>query len=439
MTEELISQLSRLDPSRLGVIARTSVMPFKKTTTAADRIASDLGVSYLLEGSVRTTTDRIGITVRLIEAGTESQLWAGQYERDVRNLLTLQREVAEAIAGQIMTTLGVTRSNVDADARRHSAVPEAYEHYLRGRYHLARDTTDGLHKALEHFQKAIDFDASYALAYTGLADTFASLGSGGFRPMSEAYLLARGAALRALAIDELLGEAHNSLAVITTEYYWEWADADRHFTRAIELNPNDETALRNYSFYLACMRRHEESIAFVERSRRLNPVSPVAQFQVAMNLYLARRYDDAIAEAAATLDLAPGFGAAHVLLGRVYVAQGMLDRAVGELERAHVLMGPRPDVITPHAYVLARSGRQLEARATLDELRRISKPRDPAPIRIAFLHIGLGETDRAFEWLDKAIDARDWQVALLNVEPAFDSLRSDQRFAALVERVGLPR
>ena len=439
MTEELISQLSRLDPSRLGVIARTSIMPFKNTTKAANRIASDLGVSYLLEGSVRTTTDRIGITVRLIETETESQLWAGQYERDVRNLLTLQREVAEAIAGQIITRLGVNGSDVNADARRHSAVPEAYEHYLRGRYHLLRDTTDGLHKALEHFQTAIDFDASYALAYTGLADTFGSLGTAGFRPMSEARPLARAAALKALAIDELLGEAHNSLAVITADYYWEWAEADRHFKRAIELNPNDETALRNYSFYLACMRRHEESIAFIKRSRRLNPVSPVAQFQVAMNLYLARRYDDAIAEAAATLELAPAFGQAHVLLGRVYVAQGMADRAVAELERAHALMGPRPDVITPHTYVLARAGRQLEARAMLDQLRRISKPRDPAPIRIAFLHIGLGETDRAFEWLNKAIDARDWQVALLNVEPAFDTLRSDQRFAALVERVGLPR
>ena len=439
MTEELISQLGRLDPSRLGVIARTSVMRFKNTTNAADRIASDLGVSYLLEGSVRTTTDRIGITVRLIETETASQLWAGQYERDVQNLLTLQREVAEAIAGQITTSLGVTRSNAYADARRHSAIPEAYEHYLRGRYHLLRDTTDGIHKALEHFQRAIDLDASYALAYSGLADTFVDLGNAGFRPMSDAYLLARAAALKALAIDDLLGEAHNSLAVITTEYYWEWADADRHYKRAIELNPNDEKALRNYSFYLACMGRHEESIAFVERSRRLNPVSPVAQFQVAMNLYLARRYEDAIREAAATLDLAPGFGPAHILLGRVYVAQGMPDRAVGELERARALMGPRPDVITPHAYVLARAGRQLEARAMLDELRRISKPRDPAPIRIAFLHIGLGETDRAFEWLDKAIDARDWQVALLNVEPAFDTLRSDQRFAALVERVGLPR
>lgn len=439
MTEELISQLGRLDPSRLGVIARTSVMPLKNAAKPADRIASDLGVSYLLEGSVRTTADRIGITARLIETGTGSQLWAGQYERDVSDLLTLQREVAEAIVSQITTNLGVSRSNVNADARRHSAAPEAYEHYLRGRYHLVRDTSDGVHKALEHFQKAIDLDGSYALAYSGLADAYASLGEAGFRPMRDAYLLARAAALKALALDDLLGEAHNSLAQITADYYWEWADADRHFRRAIELNPNDETALRNYSFYLACMRRHPESIAFAERSRRLNPVSPVAQFQVAMNLYLARRYDDAIAEAAATLDLAPDFGAAHVLLGRVYVAQDRPDRAVGELERAHVLMGPRPDVITPHAYVLARAGRQLEARAMLDELRRFSQPRDPAPIRIAFLHIGLGETDRAFEWLNKAIDARDWQVALLNIEPAFDTLRSDQRFGALVERVGLPR
>jgi TolB-like protein/DNA-binding winged helix-turn-helix (wHTH) protein len=439
MTEELISQLGRLDPSRLGVIARTSVMPFKATTKAADRIGSDLRVSYLLEGSVRTTTHRIGITARLIETGTGSQLWAGQYERDVHDLLALQREVAEAIAAQIMTSLGVTRASIDADVRRHSAVPGAYEHYLRGRYHLVRDATDGVDKALEHFQKAIDLDGAYALAYSGLADTYAALGEGGFQPMHDAYLLARAAALKALALDDRLGEAHNSLAQITADYYWEWADADRHFRRAIELNPNDETALRSYSFYLACMRRHQESIEFAQLARRLNPVSPVAQFQVAMSLYLARRYDDAIAEAAATLDLAPDSGAAHVLLGRVYVAQGLPDRAVGELERARALTGPRPDVITPHAYVLARSGRQLEAHAMVDELRRISQPRDPAPIRIAFLHIGLGETDRAFEWLDKAIDARDWQVSLLNVEPAFDTLRSDRRFAALVERVRLPR
>jgi adenylate cyclase len=187
------------------------------------------------------------------------------------------------------------------------------------------------------------------------------------------------------------------------------------------------------------MGRHEEALTFAERARRVDPVSPFAQMNVATIHYLARRYDEAIAEIRATLDLAPDFAPARILLGRVYVAKGMPDRAVDELKRAESLMRPRPDVTTPHAWVLARAGRRHEARAMLDELRRISKPKDPAPFRIAMVHIALGETDRAFEWLEKALVARDWQMALLNVEPAFDELRSDPRFAALVERVGLPQ
>jgi tetratricopeptide (TPR) repeat protein len=155
--------------------------------------------------------------------------------------------------------------------------------------------------------------------------------------------------------------------------------------------------------------------------------------------YFARRYDDALTQLTETLELAPDFGPAYILMGRVYVAQGMADRAVQALERAQRLMGPRPDVLTPHAYMLGKAGRQRDALATLDELRRFSKPRDAAPIRVAFVHIGLGETDRAFAWLEKALDARDWQMALLKVEPAFDGIRSDQRFASLLERVGLPR
>ena len=378
-------------------------MQFKKTTKRADRIGSELGVSYLLEGSVRTTGSRIRIAVQLIEAQSESHLWAEQYERDAKNLLTLQREVAEAITRQITTSLGVAPSNVNADARRHSTIAEAYEHYLRGRYHwwtghCARDSR----RRKEHFLKAIELDPSYALAYSGLADTYTLLGSDGFLPMSEAYPLGRAAALKALELDDTLGEAHNSLAAITVDYYWGWAEGGRHFERAIELNPNYETALRFYSFYLACMGRPEEALAFAERARRLDPVSPNAQMNLGVILYFARRYDEAITEIAETLELAPDFGPAHVLLGRVYVAKGMPDRAVEELERAQGLLGPRPDVITPHAYVLARAGRRREALAKLDELRRISKPRDPAPIRIAMVHIGLGDTDRAFEWLQKA-------------------------------------
>jgi adenylate cyclase len=168
-------------------------------------------------------------------------------------------------------------------------------------------------------------------------------------------------------------------------------------------------------------------------------VSPKAVMNLAMVHYFARRYDEAMNQLTETLELAPDFGPAHILVGRVHVATGRFAQAVEALERAHRLLGPRPDVLTPHAYVLARAGRRREALATLDELRRFSKPRDPAPIRIALMHIGLGKTERAFEWLQKAVDARDWQMAMLNVEPAFDGLRSDPRFSALLQRVGLPQ
>ena len=439
MTEELITQLGRWDPSRLGVIARTSAMQFKKTTKRADQIGSELGVSHLLEGSVRTTGGRIRVAVQLIETRHQSHVWAEQYERDVRDVLALQREVAEAIVGNITTSLAIAPSDVRADARRHSTIAEANEHYLRGRYYWSKDTADGHQKAIEHFRRAIDLDPSFALAHSGLADTYVLLGSDGFMPMRDAYPLARTAALKALELDDTLGEAHNSFAAISADYYWDWSDADRHFARAIALNPNYDTALRFYSFYLAYMGRFAEAQAVAERARRIDPVSAATQMNVGVILYFARRYDDAVVAIRETLDLAPDFGPAHIMLGRIYLAKGMPDGAVEEMARARGLMGRRPDVLTPYAYALARAGRQREARAMLDGLRDLSKPGVAAPVRVALVHIALGETDRAFEWLEKAIEARDWQLGLLNVEPAFDPLRSDQRFAALVERVGLPR
>ena len=440
MTEELIAQLGGMDPSRLGVIARQSAMQFKKTTKRADQIGSDLGVSHLLAGSLRRTGSRIRIAVQLIDTESESQLWAEQYERDAMDLLTLQREVAEAITRQITTSLGVARSNVYADARRHSTSAEAYEHYLRGRHHLwRRDTAEGFEKAREHFRRAIDLDDSYAHAYSGLADTYTMLGSVGFLPMREAYPLARAAALKAIALDGMLAEAHTSLAFILADYDWDWDTADRHFRSAVELNPNYETAVRTYSAYLAWWGRDKEALEFAGRARDLDPVSPNARQNLGLAHYFARRYDDAITQFREALDLDPNFGQAHVMLGRTYVAKGLPDRAVEELERAKGLMGARPDVITPMAYVLARAGRRREALATLDELRRIAKPRDPSPFRLAYVHLGLGDTDVAFDWLEKSVEARDWQLGMLKVEPAFDGLRSDPRFAALLERVGLPR
>ena len=252
-------------------------MQFKKTTKGADQIAAELGASHLLEGSLRRAGSRIRIAVQLIDARSQSHLWAEQYERDAKDLLTLQREIAEDISRQITTSLGVARSNVNADTRRHSTIAEAYEHYLRGRYHWGKDKAEDFEKATEHFRRAIELDPSYALAYSGLADTYTLLGSDGFLPMKEAYPLGRDAALKALELDDMLGEAHDSLAAITADYYWDWAEAGRHFERAIELNPNYEAALRCYSLYLAWMGRPEEALAFAERARRLDPVSPNAR------------------------------------------------------------------------------------------------------------------------------------------------------------------
>ena len=202
-------------------------------------------------------------------------------------------------------------------------------------------------KAKEHFRRAIELDPSYALAYSGLADSYTFLGSDGFMPMREAYPLGKAAALKALELDDMLGEAHNSLAGIPVDYYFDWIEGGRHFARAIELNPNYEPALRSYSFYLANMGRHGEALAFAERARDLDPVSPSAWHSLGLVHYFARRYDEAIAQFRETLDLDPNFGAAHIMLGRVYVAKGMPDRAVEELERAQRLLGARPDVMTP--------------------------------------------------------------------------------------------
>ena len=438
LTEEMIAQLGGMDPSRLGVIARRSAMHFKTTIKRADEIGRDLGASHILEGSLRRTGNRVRVAVQLVETRTQSQLWGGQYEHDGNDLLTLQREIAAAVSRQVVQRLGATLAHAAVDDRRHTTSTEAYDHYLRGRYQWRKETSEGFEKAKEHFRRAIALDPSYAHAYSGLADTYTMLGSIGLLPVTEAYPLGRAAALKALELDGQLAEAHTSLAGISTDYDWDWDAADHHFKRAIELNPNYEEALRFYSSYLGWRGRHDEALGFASRARDLDPASPNARYHLGLAHYFARRYDEAITQFLETLDLDPHFGAAHVMLGRVWVARGQPERALDELARARSLLGSRPDVVTPNAYVLAKAGRGREALASLDELQRISTPRSPAPFRIAYVYVGLGDKDRAFEWLHRAIEARDWQLGMLNVEPAFDGLRSDPRFAALLGRVGLP-
>jgi len=438
LTEEMIAHMGGADPSRLGVIARTSAMHYKNTTKRADEIARELGVAYLLETSLRRIGNRVRVTAQLIEAQTQRHVWAEQYERDALDLLALQREVAAAVARRTLSSLGVSVGNPDATEARHSNNPRAYEQYLRGRYHWAKDTIDGLQKARDNFQKAIELDPSYARAYSGLAETYALLGSYGIMPISESHPLGRGAALRALELDESLAEAHRSLAAIIGDHYWDWREVERHYTRAIALDPNDVTTLRFYSFYLAHIGRPLEALPIAEQACRLDPVSPNARMNLGVVLRLNRRHDEAARQFEETLELDPNFSLARAMLGLAYLSKGMPDRAVAAVQQARDLSGARPDIVAFQGYILGRTGHGDDALKTLEDLRRLAHPRQPSPFLVALVYVGLDDTDRAFEWLEKAVEARSWESPMLKASPVFDNIRSDPRFPALLNRVGLP-
>src|SRR5688572_8831308 len=436
MTEEMIAQLGTLQPSRLGVIARTSAMHYKGTTKRVDEIASELGAHYVLEGSIRRSGDKVRIAAQLIDASNQSQVWAEQHDRDMRDVLRLQQEVAKIIARKMADHLGVFSATTSASSvARHSSDPQAYEHYLRGRYHLLKGSVDGLWKAHEYFRRAIIVDPSYALAYSGLADTYALLGSYDVMPTSESHPLGRDAALKALQLDDTLSEAHVSLAAIIADHYWDWGEAERHYKRAIELAPNDVNALRYYSFYLGYTGRAHEALPIAERAASLDPVSPNVQINVGVILNFAGRFDDAVSRLEQAIELDPNFTMAHVMLGLSYVGKGMPDRAVTQLVKARALEGTRPNVVAQHAHALARAGRRSEALKALADLDSLDRPRGPSPFLVALVYVGLGETDLAFEWLDKAVAVRDWRVPLLTAEPAFDVLRPDPRFPVLLARL----
>jgi tetratricopeptide (TPR) repeat protein len=299
-------------------------------------------------------------------------------------------------------------------------------------------SAEELHKAQEHFRKAIELDPSYARAYSGLADIYALLGSYDVMRIGESHPLGRQAALKALELDDSLAEARRSLAAILADYYWEWADADRHFKRAIELGPNDATTLRSYAFHLAYTGRPVEALPLAEQARSLDPLSPNARINLGSVLFLGRHFDDAVREFEEALDLDANLAFARALLGLTYVSKGMPDRAVAEVQTARALSA-RPDVIAFHGYILARAGRRREALKDLDDLHRLASPRGPSPFLVALVYTGLEDNDRAFDWLAKAVERRAWEMPTLKASPVFDRLRSDPRFPALLDRVGLPR
>jgi TolB-like protein/DNA-binding winged helix-turn-helix (wHTH) protein len=439
LTEEMITQLGRLQPDRLRVTARSSTWKYKRADRDIDRLRRELGADYVLEGSLRRAGERVRVTAHLIQVVDQTDVWAETYERDLRDVLVLQSEVARAVARAIALTLTPDAQARLASARSVSA--ESYQDYLRGRYFWNRRTEAALKQALGYFQRAIAADPDYARAYSGLADCYSSLGASsivGGLPPRQAMPEAKAAALKALQIDGTLAEAHNSLAIVHLLYDWDLAASEKEFRRALELDPEYTTAHHWYSHCLLVLGRTDESLAESKRALELEPLHLVIGGHLGWHYLYARQYDLAIEQFRKTLELDPAFPQAQRYAAWAYLQKGMRQEAIASLRAALGVLGRNPEVEGELGHALGVAGRRAEALAVLEGLRQLSSTRYVSPYSVALVHAGLGDRDQALAWLDKAYAERSDYMPYLSREPMLDGLRSDPRFAALVRRVGLP-
>jgi TolB-like protein/Flp pilus assembly protein TadD len=435
LTEEMISRLGNMQPERLGVIARTSSMRYKGTKKPLDEIARELGVSYLIEGSVRRAAGQVRITAQLIQVSDQTHLWAESYEKPVSDVFAVQSEVADKVAASLAVKLLAGRQgNL---ARPATTDPEAHEAYLRGRFHWAKRTKEGLEKAVEYFKRAIALDPGYALAYAGLADSYVVMPWFAYVQPREAYPLARTAALKALEIEDTLAEAHASLGYIQ-HLDWNWAEAAREFQRALDLNPGYAVAHHWYSAYLADIGRFDEAIAEGLRAQELDPYSLIIVRDLGSAFYFARRYEEAVKQYRKALELDPDFAPARAFLGMAYTLLGDHQRAIAEGLAAVRLSGNAPGRLAALGRIYAAAGRKKEAESILGQLEQLSKTAYVSSFDVALIYVLLGNKERALGLLETAFEARDPEMVRLKRDPFLDTLRADRRFQDLMRRMKLP-
>jgi serine/threonine-protein kinase len=432
MTDELIGQLAQV--SALKVISRTSVMQYKHARKPLPEIAKELNVEAVVEGTVRRSGDRVRIKAQLIEAATDRLLWASSYERGLGDILSLQSEVASEVAQEIQVVLTPEEEARLASARRVN--PEAHELYMRGRYHWNRRTIEGIEKSIAHFEQALQKDPEFALAHAGLADSYGVVPFYTPLPPEEAFSRAKAAAMSALEINETLAEAHSALGFVRLYYDWDWIDAERELQRAIRLKPSYVTAYHWYAEYLSAMGRYDEAITAINRAKELDPLSPLINTVEAIVLLFARQYDRAINQFQTTLELDPNFNLAREYLGQAYVQKGMYSEAIGEFQRAMPLRGGLLKGELGHAY--AMTGDTNKALETIHDMTKLWERGNFQAHRIAIVHTGLGDKEQALEWLEKSYTERDPWMVRLNVDPRFDTLRSDPQFQDLLRRMNFP-
>jgi TolB-like protein/DNA-binding winged helix-turn-helix (wHTH) protein/Tfp pilus assembly protein PilF len=434
MTDELITDLAQI--SALRVISRTSVMVYQGARKPLPQIARELNVDAVVEGTVLRSGDQVRITAQLIEASTDKHLWSQSYEGELRDTLALQNRVASAIADQIRINL--TPQEQAALKNVKAVNPQAYQSYLKGRYFWNKRTADGLKAALAYFKQSIEEDPNYAKAYSGLADTYALLGDWQYAVMTpkDAFPEAKAAAIRALQLDNTLGEAHNSLAFVLDGFDWDLDAGGNEFRRAIELNPGYATAHHWYAWHLSLLGRFDEAIVEMRKAENLDPLSLIINADLAEILGLAHSYDESIRQSGKTIEMDPNFALAHNQLAQAYLQKHMYAEAVAELQKAVKLSGDSPTCMANLARAYVASGKRSEAVKLLNDLKKRSTTGYSYASEIAMIYASLGETDQAMTWLEKGFEERFNPGVLLR--PGFDPLRSDPRFQNLLRRIGLP-
>jgi TolB-like protein/Flp pilus assembly protein TadD len=430
MTEELTNKLAQI--SALRVISRTSVAQYKNSHKSLPEVAKDLHVDAVVAGSVMRASGRVRITAQLIEASTDQHLWAKTYERDPQDVMTLQDEVAQAIADEVKVTLTPQEQARLSNSR--PVNPAAHEAYLKGNY-LKLGTVAQRQKAKEYFDEAIRIDPGYAPAYAGLADYYWSATE--LNP-NAAMPKAKEDALKALALDPLLAHAHTALAAIHFYADWDWAGAEQEVRRALELNPNDADGHRTYSYFLVALGRNEEAFNEIRRAQEQDPLSIATQVTAGWVFYFARQYDQAVDQCKRALELDQNSAGGVDCLGSSYLAKEMYDQAIAATNRAVELSGNDPSRLVGLGRAYALAGRKSEASKVLAELRQQSSRTYLPPNIVAMVYAALGQREEAFSWLDKAFSERDRYMPWLKADCAFDSLRGDPRFAQLLRRVGFP-
>lgn len=432
ITEELITSLSKI--SALHVTSRTSVMRYKRTDKSLPQIARELNVDAIVEGTVQRSGDRVRITSQLIHAPTDRHIWAGTYDRELKDVLALQDEVARAIANEIKTTL-TPQEQKNLTAVR-PVNPEAYEAYLKGRYYWNKRTADGIRKASGYFQQAINLQPNYGMAYSGLADCNSGLAWHGFAAPKEVLPIAKAAALKAIEIDPASGEAHASLA-LALSHQRIWVAAENEFKRALQLNPGYANAHHWYGDYLSVVGRHEEALAEAKRAFELDPLSPMINTWLGYRYYYSRHYDQAIEQGRKILDFDPTFAAAHLLLGQAYLQKGLHAQAISELQSATTLSGDSPIYLAQVGAADAAGGRNAEARVVIDQLQKVARQSYVSSYGLAQIYAALGDKQHAMKSLESAYDEGAVWLQYLKVDPALNSLHSEPQFQDLARRMGL--